>query len=343
MAVTIIAEAGSNWKMGDGARDLMMARTLIEVAAEAGADAVKFQTFRPETIYAPGAGQCDHLVEIGISMTMEELYRDLAMPYEMIPKLAAYCDQCGIDFLSSAFSPDDFAQIDPFVSAHKIASAELHHLRLLEAAGRSGKPLFLSTGACREEEVEWALDQFYRAGGKSVTLLHCTMQYPAEPSAMNLRALTTLQRRFGLPVGLSDHSVHPVCAPVMAVALGASVIEKHFTIDNRLHGGDHKWTLTPRKLREMVEAVRLAEAMVGEEGRRIFPAEEALADHYRRGLQAIAPIAPGDILREGVNLAILRPGKQPTGLHPRRIGEVEGRVATREIPLGSGIQEGDWK
>jgi len=343
MSVKIIAEAGSNWRLGDRVRDQMMARALIEVAAESGADIVKFQTFRPETIYAKNAGTCDHLVEIGIEMTMHELYEDLAMPYEMISELAAYCEQCGIEFLSTPFSVGDFEQVDPYVSIHKIASAELHHVRLLEAVAQSGKPLLLSTGACTEEEIEWALGQYRHFGGRDVTLLQCTMQYPAEPSGMHLLALEHLSERFDVPVGLSDHSVDCDVAPVMAVALGASVIEKHFTIDNRLHGGDHVWTLTPRKLKRMVEAIRLAEEMRGERQKAIVAEEKSLAGHYRRGLQALCEISAGDLLCEGVNIGILRPGNQPTGLHPGRIDEVEGRRATCSIGPGVGIQEGDWE
>lgn len=342
MAVYVIAEAGSNWRMGTAERDMKMARTLIDVAVEAGADAVKFQTYRAATITVPQAGPSPHLVKMGIPTPIEEIFRELEMPYEMLEPLARYARECGIDFLSSGFSEDDFGAIDPHVSAHKIASAELHHIRLLELAARSGKRLYLSTGASTEEEIEWAIQTFRQAGGQDLVLLHCTMQYPADPDAMNLRLLTWLANRFGLPVGLSDHSRDPICAPVAAVALGATVIEKHYTLDNRLVGPDHGWTLTPSELKALVRSVRTADEMLGEESKRIFPKEAELAAHYRRRVQAIAPIRKGDRLEEGVNIAILRPGSQQAGIHPRHIDKLIGRPAARDVALGAGILEGDW-
>jgi sialic acid synthase SpsE len=342
MSVYIIAEAGSNWRVGSPPRDMEMARTLIDVAAEAGADAVKFQVFRAETITAPSAGPSPHLEKMGISTPIEEIFRELAMPYEMLAPLSEYAQEQGIDFLASCFSKEDFEAVDRHVSAHKIASAELHHPRLLQLAARSGKPLYMSTGASTEEEIDWAIETFRAAGGKKLTLLHCTMQYPAVQEAMNLRSLTRLASRFGLPVGLSDHSRDPICAPVAAVALGAQVIEKHYTLHNRLVGPDHSWTITPDELTRMVAAIRMTERMLGEERRGIFPEEEELAKHYRRTIQAIQAIRAGDLLQEGVNIAILRPGGQITGLHPRSIERIEGRRAARDLMVGTGILEGDF-
>ncbi|MBF0475743.1 MAG: GNAT family N-acetyltransferase, partial [Deltaproteobacteria bacterium] len=144
--VLVVAEAGSNWRMGAPKRDLDMARALIEVAAEAGADVVKFQTFRPDTVYVANAGNSDYLAQEGIKDSIRDIFTDLSMPYEMIPKLAEHCAKCNIRFMSTPFSLDDFNAVDPYVSIHKIASYEVSHTRLLEAAGRSGKPLVLSTG-----------------------------------------------------------------------------------------------------------------------------------------------------------------------------------------------------
>lgn len=342
MAVYIIAEAGSNWRMGTPQRDMEMARTLIDVAVEAGADAVKFQVFRAETITAPSSGPSPHLEKMGIATPIEEIFRELAMPYEMLAPLTRYAREQGIDFLSSCFSKEDFEAVDPLVSAHKIASAELHHIRLLQMAARSGKPLYLSTGASTEEEIAWAIETFRAAGGKELVLLHCTMQYPADPAGMNLRTLSWLADRFGLPVGLSDHSRDPIAAPVAAVALGAQVVEKHYTLHNRLVGPDHCWTITADELKRMVAAIRVTEQMLGEERRGIFPQEEELASHYRRGIQVIQEIRTGDLLREGVNIAILRPGGQITGLHPSSIDRIDGKRAVRDLALGTGVREGDF-
>ncbi|MCZ7587139.1 MAG: N-acetylneuraminate synthase family protein [Deltaproteobacteria bacterium] len=222
MSVFVIAEAGSNWRMGTPARDMKMAKTLIDAAADAGADAVKFQTYRPETVYVPNAGDSDYLSEAGIKESITEIFRDLSMPYEMIPELAAYAAEKNIEFMSTPFSVRDFSEIDPHVRRHKIASYEISHVRLLEAAGQSGKPLVLSTGASVEADIAWAVDTYRSAGGADLTLMQCTAKYPAPVSSLNLRTLPWLRDRFGVRVGLSDHSRHPTWAPVAAVALGAT-------------------------------------------------------------------------------------------------------------------------
>ena len=339
--VYVIAEAGSNWRMGTPARDRAMARALIDVAVEAGADAVKFQTYRPETVYVANSGESDYLAEAGIKEDISAIFADLAMPYEMIPELAAYCRDRGIDFMSTPFSPQDFAAIDPHVSVHKVASYEISHLRLLELAARSGKPLVLSTGASDEADIAWAVDTYRAAGGRDLCLLQCTAKYPAPLDSMNMAALATIKRRFGVAVGLSDHSRSPSLAPVMAVALGGRVIEKHYTLDNRLPGPDHSFALTPAELSQLVRDVRSAEAALGDGVKRVLEAEGELAAFARRGLQAIRDVAPGDVLREGENFAILRPGKQRLGEHPRHIARFEGRRAARSVRSGSGLSLAD--
>lgn len=340
--IFIIAEAGSNWRQGTPERDLAMAKALIEEAAEAGADAVKFQTYRPESVYVANAGQSNYLGEAGHRQPITEIFADLTMPHAMLPALAAHCKACGIAFMSTPFSAADFAAVDPWVAVHKIASYEISHLRLLELAGRSGKPLILSTGASTEDDIAWAVDVFRRAGGDRVCLLQCTASYPAPPEALNLRALVRLARRFHTPVGLSDHSRHPLLAPLAAAALGAVVVEKHFTLHNRLPGPDHAFAVTPRELKRMVKALRQVTPMLGDGAKVVLPAEEELSAFARRGLQATRDIALGEALREGVNLDILRPGQQRQGLHPRHLARLEGRPAARAIPAGDGIQEGDW-
>lgn len=341
--VYIIAEAGSNWRLGSPERDRAMARALIDAAAEAGADAVKFQTFRPETIYVANAGQSGYLKEAGIKEDIVSIFSDLAMPYEMIHELADDCRRCRMDFLSTPFSEADFKAVDPYVPLHKIASYELSHIRLLELAARSGKPLILSTGASSEEEIAWAVRTFHENGGQHLTLLQCTAKYPAEAETMNLLTIPRLIHRFNVPVGLSDHSRDPILAPVAAVALGASVIEKHFTLSHRLPGPDHSFALLPEELRQMVQAIRQAELMRGTGIKTVQPAEQELRAFARRGVQALHPIAKGTLLQEGKNIAILRPGNQTLGVHPKFLVEIEGRKAAREIAAGSGLLPGDWE
>lgn len=341
--VFVIAEAGSNWRMGTPERDLEFAKTLINIAAEAGADAVKFQIFRPETIYVSNAGKSDYLVAAGIEMEMHEMFSDLSMPYEMIPQLAEHCQKAGIEFMASAFSKSDFLAIDPYVKRHKIASYEIGHIRLLEMVARSGKPTFISTGAATEEEIDWAFQTYHAHNGRDLTLLQCTAKYPAEADSMNLRTISWLKDRFKCPVGLSDHSRHPLAAPIAAVALGAVAIEKHFTLHSNLPGPDHAFALLPHELKEMVASIRRTELMLGSWLKSIHPSEGELRSFARRGIQALKDIQRGEIFKEGINIDILRPGHQPIGIHPKYISKLEGKKATRAIALGSGIQSGDWE
>jgi sialic acid synthase SpsE len=340
--VFVIAEAGSNWRMGTAKRDLAMGTALIDVAVEAGADAVKFQTYRPETVYVPNAGTSQYLSEAGIEEDISEIFADLAMPYEMLAELAERCRRNSIQFMSTPFSPADFAAVDPWVAVHKNASYEISHLRLIELAARSGKPLIQSTGAATVEDIAWAVDTFRENDGGQLLLLQCTARYPAPLSAIDVRAIPWLAERFGVAAGLSDHSRDPLAAPLAAVALGARVIEKHYTLHNGLPGPDHSFALEPAELRAMVTGIRHVEAVLGESVKRVRPEEEELRSYAQRAIQAILPIASGETLREDHNIAIRRAGQQRKGLHPRFLGDIEGRQAARDIPLGDGIQSGDW-
>ena len=339
----VIAEAGSNWRMGTPRRDRAMARALIDVAAEAGADCVKFQTYRPETVYVANAGHSDYLAEAGVKEDISDIFADLAMPYEMLEDLAEHCRRAGIGFMSTGFSPADFRAIDPHVAVHKIASYEISHLRLIDLAARSGKPLVLSTGAADPDDIAWAVERFHAQGGRDLCLLQCTAKYPAPLSSIHLAALDWLRRRFGVPVGLSDHSRDPITAPVAAVALGARCVEKHYTLHNALPGPDHPFALTGDELKVMVAKIREAEQVIGQGAKRVQAEEAELAAFARRGIQALRPIAKGEVLREGVTMAILRPGKRHPGAHPRLIEEMEGRRATRDIAAGDGLRPGDWE
>ncbi len=341
-SVYVIAEAGSNWRMGTPARDRRMAKTLIDVAVDAGADAVKFQTYRAETVYVANAGGSDYLAAGGIQDDIREIFADLAMPYELLPELAEHAERQGIAFMSTAFSAADFAAVDPHVRVHKLASYEISHVRLIELLARAGKPTLMSTGASTEADIEWAVATFRALSDAPLCLLQCTARYPAPAEAMNLRTIATLAARFSLPLGLSDHSPDPLVAPIAAVALGACVVEKHYTVDRRLPGPDHAFAIDPGELKAMVQAIRQATAMRGTGRKEVLPAEQELAAYARRGLQAVRDIAVGEPLCEGVNVEILRPGKQRLGLHPRFLAELEGHLATRAIPSGDGLQPGDW-
>lgn len=340
--VKIVAEAGSNWRVGAPRRDLAMGRALIEAAAAAGADVVKFQTYKPETTYVANAGKAAYLVDSGVENDMADLFADLSMPYEMISALAEAAKEAGIGFMSTGFSTADMQAIDPFVSLHKIASYEISHVRLIDFAAATGKPTMMSTGASDMADIAWAVARYHAQGGRNLCLLQCTASYPSPLSALNLKVLPDLHRRFGVAVGFSDHSREPLAGPAAAVALGARCIEKHFTLHNALPGPDHAFAVTPDELAAMVRAVRAAEAVLGDGIKAVQPEERELAAFARRGVQALRHITAGDLLRENDTVAILRPGTQSLGIHPRHLDEIEGKTAIRDIPCGAGIRPGDW-
>ena len=338
--VFVIAEAGSNWRMGSAERDLEMARRLIDVAAEAGADAVKFQTYRAKSVYVENAGTSDYLAAGGEERSINDIFEDLEMPYDMIPRLAEYTRGAGLEFMSTPFSIEDFAAVDPYVRRHKIASYEVCHVRLIQAAAKTGKPMIMSTGAALPDDIEFGVDTAQEAGARDITLLQCTASYPALTESLNLRVIPWLMDRFGVAAGLSDHSVDPVLAPTVAVALGATVVEKHFTLDRRLPGPDHPFALEPDELLGMVQAIRSATAALGEPTKTITEAEGELRAFAVRAIHAIRPINRGEALIEGENIEVLRPGKRVPGLHPRYLNALSGRSAGRDVAAGEGIELG---
>lgn len=315
---------------------------LIDGAARAGADAVKFQVFRARTIYAPNAGKSAYLAKHGIHESMEKLFERNEMPYEMIPRLARRCRRRGIAFMASAFSAQDFRTVDPHVKIHKIASYEITYPELLRLAAKSGKGLILSTGGASIADIDWAVRYFRKNSGRRLLLMQCTAKYPAPPHAMNLRVIPYLARRYGVPAGLSDHSLDPVVAPVAAVALGARAVEKHFTLNRRLLGPDHAFAVTPRELLSMTRAIRRCEAALGDWRKNVVRQEEELRRFAQRAVQATRMIGKGEALIEGENMAVLRPGEQIKGLHPRFLHRIKGSRATRAIRPGQGIREKDF-
>lgn len=334
----IIAEAGSNWKIGNDEENQKTARKLIDVAKEAGADAVKFQTFRAETTYVSNAGDSDYLRKAGEVKNVFELIADLEMPYAMVDELEQYAKKKEIDFLTTAFSVKDLNAIDKCVAMHKIASYENTHMRLLEAAAKTGKPVIMSTGASSQEEIQWSVEYWQSLTSAPMVLMQCTASYPAPPGSIHLRTLHTLKSRYGLLTGFSDHSRNPINAPVAAVALGASVIEKHFTLKNDLPGPDHRYAVEPHELKAMVEAIRNTEELLGDPFKKIDPVENELYVFAKRALQATKDINEGDVLKEGQNFDILRPGSMPKGIHPKYASKLEATKSKKRIRMGEGLE-----
>ena len=328
----VIAEAGSNHN-----GSLEQAKRLINIAASAGADAVKFQLFRAKRLYPKTAGFSDYLK---MPKPIYDIIAEMEMPYEWLPELAAYCRGRAILFMASAFDEESTDILDPHVEVFKIASYEMTHLPLLRHVAKKGKPVIVSTGTADAEEVAEAVEDFRGTGNGGLMLMQCTAAYPAPPESLNVRAVPTMKRMFGLPVGLSDHSRDPLVGPLTAVALGANLLEKHFTLSNDLPGPDHRFAVEPNQLHLMIEKVREAEAALGSGEKRMHPVEAELRGFARRSVFALRTIRAGEELTPD-NIAVLRCGKLPAGLPPREHARVLGRRAARLIEAESAIHAED--
>jgi len=337
----IIAEAGSNWKVGSYEEDLKMATQLIDIAVKAGADAVKFQTFRSENVYVSNAGQVDYLADVTSKKDINEILGDLSMPYQMLPELSKHCKDNNIIFMSTPFSVQDAKQVDPFVTIHKIASYEINHIRLLEFIANTKKPVLISTGASTYNEIDFAVNIMKENNAGQIGLLQCTSKYPSPLEALNLSVIPKLKDRYQVPVGLSDHSMDPLIGPLIAIGNGATVIEKHFTLDRNLKGPDHAFALTPNELSIMVKSIRDADKAKGNGEKLILQEEQELHQFATRAIQAIKNISKGEEIREGVNVDILRPGNQKRGADPRFLYKINGKKALRNISIGEGILQED--
>ena len=335
----IIAEAGSNWKSGSYEEDLEQAKKLIKIASEAGADAVKFQTYKADTVYAYNAGNSNYLAEQGINKKINEIFEYLSMPYEMISELSQICNDEKIIFMSTPFSVEDAKQIDPFVSLHKIASFEINHVRLIEFLSKTEKPILISTGASTFDEIDFAVNLIKNNKNNEIGLLQCTSKYPAPIESLNLSAIPKMKERYNIPIGFSDHSVEPLIGPLTAVGLGATIIEKHFTLDKNLTGPDHSFAITPQELELMVKSIRQADKTKGNGKKIILNEEQELLLFAKRRIQAIKDIRKGDILKEGFNFEVLRPGNRIRGLEPRFLDKINGAKSTKNVLKGDGITE----
>lgn len=335
----VIAEAGSNWKAGSFEEDLHRAKQLIDVASQKGADAIKFQTYKSETVFVPEAGKIDYLLKKGINDSINEIFDNLSMPYEMIPTLHDYCKQKKIQFMSTPFSISDAKALDPYVEIHKIASFEINHVRLLEFLAKTGKPILISTGASSYDEIDFAVNIVQNAGNDQIGLLQCTSKYPAPIESLNLSAIPNMKSRYKIPIGFSDHSMDPLIGPLMGIGFGATFVEKHFTLDRNLPGPDHPFALNPDELGLMIDSIRKADLAKGDGSKNVQEIEEELYRVGKRAIQAIKDIKKGDKLMEGTNFEILRPGMRTRGIEPRFLSDIEGKTATKDIPLGEGITE----
>jgi N,N'-diacetyllegionaminate synthase len=317
----VIAEAGANHN-----RDLGIARELIEVAADARADAVKFQTYRGDAIYSSKTPRFEYLDD---PRSPQELLEAISLPREWQEELAAHAASLGIHWFSTPFDHDAVDGLAALgVPAMKIASFELVDLPLIRKAAGTGLPIILSTGMATYGDIEDALGAVAETGNEQVVLLRCASLYPAPAEIMNLRAMDTMRRAFGVPVGLSDHS-QGIAVAHGAAALGMEVLEKHFTLSRELEGPDHPFAIEPDELRALVAGVREVEAALGN-GRLEGPSEAEKGEMYtlaRRSLVAARDIPSGTVLTEEM-LTIKRPG---FGIPPKHLELVVGRTAKVDI------------
>ena len=319
----IIAEAGVNHN-----GDIEIAKKLIKVAAESGADAVKFQTFKAELSLSRFAEKAAYQkASTNPGETQLEMSKSFELPFDAFAVLRQYCDTLGIEFMST---PGDFDSIEFLLGQGmkhwKVSSAEITNLPFLTKMGSLKKPIIMSTGMCTMPEIEQAIQILKGNGTKDLTVLHCTTEYPAPFQDVNLRAMQTIRDAFGVNVGYSDHT-KGIEVPVAAVALGATVIEKHFTLDNTMEGPDHSASLEPDELKDMVSAIRNIEQALGNGQKQPAASEIKNINIARKSIVAQRDIKAGEILTVD-NLAVKRPGD---GINPMKWFEVLGQTAKRDF------------
>jgi N-acetylneuraminate synthase/N,N'-diacetyllegionaminate synthase len=327
----LIAEAGVNHN-----GDVALARRLIDVAAEAGADAVKFQIFLAARLVAPDAPQAEYQKRnTGVVESQQAMLQRLELSEEAHRELMRHCHTRGILFLSSPFdeeSADFLAALG--VVAFKIPSGEITNTPFLAHVARKGRPMIVSTGMSTLDEVRAAVETIRQSGNPPLALLHCVSNYPAAPEDINLRAMATLREAFAVPVGYSDHT-DGIDIALAAVALGACIVEKHFTLDRNLPGPDHKASLEPAELAAMVQGIRRVELALGDGIKRPAEGERNTASVARKSLVAACDLPVGAILRRE-HVAVRRPG---TGLSPARIESLIGRRILKPVPVGTILME----
>lgn len=320
-SVYIIAEAGVNHN-----GSIELAYKMVDVAVNAGVDAIKFQTFIAEL----GVSKFARMAEYQENNTRKkesqlEMVKKLELSFDEFKKVRDYCNVKGIEFLSTPFDLESVSFLNELgISTFKIPSGEITNLPYLRKVARTGKKIIISTGMCNEEEISDALTLLRSMGVEDITVLHCNTEYPTPMEDVNLKAMNTIKDKYNVKVGYSDHTLG-IEVPVAAVALGAEVIEKHFTLDKTMEGPDHVASLDPNELKNMVKAIRNIEIALGSGIKKPSKSEIKNKDIARKSIVAKIKIKEGQVFTEE-NLTVKRPG---TGISPMRWDEVIGMTATR--------------
>ena len=329
----VIAEAGVNHN-----GDVGLAHKLIDVAADAGVDAVKFQTFEPEKLAAPEAPKATYQSQnIGGEGNQLEMLRGLVLPKAAYEELMKHAAEKGLLFLSTPFEQDSSDFVEQIgIPAFKISSGDLTNHPFIKYVAAKGRPLLLSTGMATMQQVEAAVKVVEESGNPPLALFHCVTNYPTDPADCNLRVMETMRKRFGVPVGWSDHTVG-IDISVAAVALGADVLEKHFTLDHNMPGPDHVASLEPDELKAMMKAIRRVESALGDGKKQPKPCEIEIAAaatkslYWKKDLQAGAKV-------EASNVTAMRPG---TGISPDKLSQLIGSVLAKPVCQGQMVSELD--
>jgi N-acetylneuraminate synthase len=327
--VFIIAEAGVNHN-----GDINLAYKLIDAALNAGADAVKFQTFKAEKLISKNAERAKYQAENmpKVQETQLDMIKKLELNFDAFIKLKDYCDKVDIQFLTTPFDFESADFIDDLVEIYKIGSGEITNLPFLEHIAKKNKPIILSTGMSDLGEVEKAVDTIlanqaeFNTNFPVLSLLHCTTNYPCPYEEVNLNAMLTIKEAFKLPVGYSDHTLG-IEVPIAATSLGATIIEKHFTLDRNMEGPDHKASLEPAELKKMVNSIRNIQKALGDGIKKPNKSEIEIMKVARKSIVASRNIQKGEILTKD-NIAIKRPGN---GISPARWQEVLGMKAIKNF------------
>ena len=322
MSVYIIAEAGVNHN-----GSFALACKLVDAAKKAGVDCIKFQTFKSENLVSRTAKKAEYQKKTTGDSSQQDMLKKLELSFDEFLQLKSYCEKVGICFLSTPF---DFDSIDFLNSIDmpfwKIPSGEVTNLPYLLALAKTGKPVVMSTGMCTLQEMREAIDVLQANGTKEIKLLHCNTEYPTPFEDVNLKAMQTMRDEFQMEVGYSDHT-KGIEVPIAAVALGATIIEKHFTLDRNMEGPDHKASLEPNELAEMVCCIRNIEKALGSGDKTPSPSEKKNIAVARKSIVAKTKIKAGDTLTEN-NVTVKRPG---TGISPMKWFEILGTKAVKDF------------
>lgn len=321
----IIAEAGVNHN-----GDIKLAYKMIDAAKECGVDCIKFQTFKTENLVTKNAEKADYQVKNTKNNDSQyDMLKKLELSFDDFYNLKDYCEKIGIDFMSTPF---DFESVDLLeklnLNQYKISSGDITNKPLLEYIAIKNKSIILSTGMCTLDEVKEAVEWVENMGNNKITLLHCTSNYPTPYEDVNMKAMITMKNSFPYPIGYSDHT-KGIIIPIMAVAMGATVIEKHFTLDKDMEGPDHKASLNVEELKEMVEAIRNIDSAFGDGVKRPTEKELSTIKAARKSIVAKCNIKKGEVFSKD-NICMKRPG---TGLSPKKFDFLIGKKSNRDYNI----------